>query len=407
MTPRPALLALEDGTVFRGTAFGAVKTITGEACFNTGMTGYQEVLTDPSYHGQIVTMTSPQIGNTGVNDHDDQSKRPWVAGFVVKDPSTIYSSWRAQGSLDEYLTRHGVPGIADIDTRRLTRHLRTAGAMRAALATEDTTPDALVDVAKASPSLVGADLAREVSTTEPYEWTAEHLARRATSGYAAGAEPSPPTAQLLDQLNGARRLRVAAFDYGIKHNILDLLVASGYDVTVLPASATADDVTAGGYEGVFLSNGPGDPEPVTYAIETVGRLLGRVPVFGICLGHQILGLAVGARTFKLPFGHRGSNHPVKQLDQDRVEITCQNHGFAVDPASLDGTPAHLTHVNLNDETVEGLAVPGVAYSVQYHPESGPGPHDSRYLFTQFRTLIETFEPRDIDVPRSKEEITLG
>lgn len=390
----PALLALEDGTVFRGTSFGAHGTVTGEACFNTGLTGYQEVLTDPSYHGQIVAMTAPQIGNTGTNDHDDQSKRPWVAGFVMRDAASAPSSWRADLSLDAYLARHGVPGITEVDTRRLTRHLRTAGAMRSAMSSEVLDPDDLVDLARTSPSLVGRDLALEVSTTDPYPWGPEQLANRSESGFAAGAEHSPATKALIETAGGSS-YRIAAYDFGIKHNILDLLAASGFEVTVVPATTSASDILDA-YEGVFLSNGPGDPEPVTYATGAVAEMLGKIPVFGICLGHQILGLALGAETYKLPFGHRGSNHPVKRIGHDYIEITCQNHGFAVDPASIEGTAAELTHMNLNDETVEGLEVPGIAYSVQYHPESGPGPHDSRYLFAQFRRLIEEFEPREIE-----------
>jgi carbamoyl-phosphate synthase small subunit len=386
-----ARLVLEDGTRFEGLGFGAIKTITGEVCFNTGMSGYQEVLTDPSYHGQIVTMTAPQIGNTGVNEHDEQSRRPWVAGFVTRDLTDAPSSWRATGTLSDYLARHDIPGISDIDTRRLTRHIRDRGAMRGALSTEDLSFDELVDRARTSRDMVGLDLAREVTTAEEYVWTADDLTRRALDGYAAGKEHSPATLALLEPFDGSRR-KIAAFDFGMKQNILDLLVSSGFDVTVVPATTTADRIMDGGFEGVFLSNGPGDPEPVTYAIETVRQLIGRVPVFGICLGHQILGLALGGSTFKLPFGHRGSNHPVKRLDHDRIEITCQNHGFAVDPASLARTPASLSHINLNDETVEGLEVPGVCYSVQYHPESGPGPHDSRYLFTKFHDLIDRFEP---------------
>lgn len=395
-TPRPAVLALEDGTIFRGEGFGATATVTGEACFNTSMTGYQEVLTDPSYHGQIVTMTAPQIGNTGVNAADDQSRRPWVAGFVVRDISRIESSWRAEGALPRYLEGHGVPGIAEIDTRKLTRHLRDKGAMRAALSTERANADDLVDAARSSRSMIGLNLAGEVTTPEPYEWTAEMLAERAVSGFAAGAELAPSTAALFERLERPRR-RIAAIDFGLKRNILDLLVASGFDVTVLPATTTAEKIVEAGYEGVFLSNGPGDPEPVDYGIKTVRGILGRLPVFGICLGHQVLALALGCDTYKLPFGHRGGNHPVRCEGRDRIEITCQNHGFAVDAGSIDRTEARLSHVNLNDGTVEGIEVPGVAYSVQYHPESGPGPHDSRYLFEQFGDLIESFEPSKLEV----------
>jgi carbamoyl-phosphate synthase small subunit len=392
-----ATLALEDGTVFEGVGFGAHGTTTGEVCFNTGLSGYQEVLTDPSYHGQIVAMTAPQIGNTGVNAHDDQSWQPWVAGFVVREESPVASSWRSEGSLDGYLKRHGICGIAEVDTRRLTRHLRDRGAMRGALSTEITKHDELVDVARSSRSMVGADLAREVSTRSTFEWGPGELEQRARSGYAAGSEWSPSTSELLTKNSFAGRFKVAAFDFGIKKNILDLLVSSGCDVTVVPATTSAGEVE-GKYDGVFLSNGPGDPDPVVYGIETTRALLGRVPVFGICLGHQVLGLALGAKTFKLPFGHRGGNHPVRRSDSPRVEITCQNHGFAVDPESVETTPARLTHMNLNDDTVEGLEVPGVCYSVQYHPEAGPGPHDSRYLFERFRKLMSEFEPTEVPLP---------
>ncbi len=390
----PALLALQDGSVWRGRGFGALATAAGEACFNTGMTGYQEVLTDPSYYGQIVTMTAPHIGNTGVNPDDDQSERPFVSGFVVRELSGPHSSWRAQGGLDEYLVRHGVPALSGVDTRSLTRHLRSAGAMRAALSTEVLDASDLVDIARDSPSLIGRDITGDVTTAVPYEWTAADLDHRARCGYASGKEASPATAALLKDWRGPRST-VAAIDFGMKRNILDLLVASGFDVTVMPAHTGAKEILQGGFDGVFLSNGPGDPEPVSAGIATVRSLLGRRPIFGICLGHQILALAAGGATYKLPFGHRGANHPVRRLGCERVEITCQNHGFVVDEASLKGTGARLTHVNLNDHTVEGFEMPGLAYSVQYHPEAGPGPHDSRYLFEQFRTLIARFEPAHV------------
>jgi carbamoyl-phosphate synthase small subunit len=360
----PALLALEDGTVFEGCSFGATGTATGEICFNTSMTGYQEVLTDPSYHGQIVAMTTPHIGNTGVNLEDEQSARPWPTAFVVRELTTIHSSWRANGGLDDYLKTSGVPGMTEVDTRRLVRHLRRAGAMKAAVSDQVLAPDDLIDIAKSAPGLVGRDLASEVTTPRPYSLSCERP-----------------------------RARVAAFDFGIKRKILDLLVAARFEVTVLPATTPHEAVLAGGFDAVFFSNGPGDPEPLEYAVETVKGLVGRLPVLGICLGHQLLGLALGASTYKLPFGHRGGNHPVRRIGHDRVEITCQNHGFAVSAASLAMTPARITHTNLNDGTVEGFAVEDVCFGVQYHPESSPGPHDSRYVFEEFATLIDQFEPR--------------
>ncbi|HEX2049762.1 MAG TPA: glutamine-hydrolyzing carbamoyl-phosphate synthase small subunit [Actinomycetota bacterium] len=373
----PALLALEDGVVLEGRALGAPGTVTGEVCFNTGMTGYEEILTDPSYHGQIVALTAPHVGNTGINGDDAQAARPWVAGLAVRDAAREPSSWRARGTLDDFLSRHGVPGISELDTRRLTRHVRTRGAMRAALSSEVLDPSELVDVARAAPSLVGRDLVREVTTARPYGHGRDDAVRR----------PFGPPVRL-----GVPALRVAAFDFGVKRALLDSLAAEGFDVTVVPASTPAAAILGGGYDGVFLSNGPGDPEPVTYAVDTIAALLGRVPVFGVCLGHQLLALALGARTFKLPFGHRGSNHPVRRVGEARVEITAQNHGFAVDEASLGPTAARLTHVNLNDGTVEGVEVPGVAFSVQFHPEAGPGPHDARGLFAEFRDFVHRFEP---------------
>jgi carbamoyl-phosphate synthase small subunit len=375
----PALLVLEDGSVFRGEAFGAIATATGEVCFNTAMTGYQEVLTDPSYHGQIIAMTSAQIGNTGVNDDDRQSMRIWAAGFVIRSLSEAHSSWRATGTLEGLLGRDGTPGITGVDTRRLTRRIRTAGAMRGAISSEIDDPDQLVDIARAAPSLVGRDLACEVSTSTAYSWTRADFAEgnRSTDGILG------------------RRLSVAAFDFGLKRTILNQLVASGCDVTVVPAGTSADSILARGFDGVVLSNGPGDPEPLEYAVRAVRALLGRIPIFGICLGHQILGLALGGNTFKLPFGHRGANHPVRRANGGQIEITSQNHGFAVDEASLASTPARVTHVNLNDGTVEGLLAPDIAFGVQYHPEAGPGPHDSRYLFREFVELIEKFEPVEV------------
>lgn len=388
MTQATALLALEDGSLFPGVGFGAAAAATGEICFNTSMTGYQEVLTDPSYHGQIVAMTAPHIGNTGVNAADDQSHTPWVAGVVVRELSRVHSSWRAEEPLAGYLERHGVTGISGVDTRRLTRHVRTRGAMRAALCGGPIAPDELVDIARSSPPMVGRDLASEVSTNAPYTLSQSTIDRTGRP-----VTPSPDRA-------ARPRLRVAAFDFGIKRNILHLLEIGACDVTVVPATTSASEILRGGYDGVFLSNGPGDPEPLDYAVKTVRHLLGRVPVFGICLGHQILALSLGGSTFKLPYGHRGGNHPVRRIESGRVEITCQNHGFAVDPASLRKTEGRVTHLNLNDHTVEGLDVPDVCLGVQYHPEAAPGPHDSRYLFDRFRSLMESFEPRRSSEPDS-------
>ena len=385
----PAVLVLEDGMAFSGSGLGADATSVGEVCFNTGMTGYQEVLTDPSYHGQIVAMTAPQMGNTGVNPADEQSARPHVSGFAVRDASVEVSSWRATGSLDRYLEAHGIPGIAGLDTRRLTRHLRSAGALRGALSTQGVAADELVDRARAF-DYHHRDLVAEVSTPAPYVWNRSELEARAAGGYVAGAEPWAATRARLAAHAGRPTIRVAALDLGIKTNSLDLLSAVGCTVTVWPASTPASQILEGGFDALFLSNGPGNPESVGYAVTTVRALLGRVPIFGICLGHQILALALGARTYKLAFGHRGSNHPVRRAGSDRIEITCQNHGFAVDAESLAATGARLTHINLNDHTVEGLEADRSAFGVQYHPEAGPGPHDSRYLFERLRRLVESF-----------------
>jgi carbamoyl-phosphate synthase small subunit len=377
-----AILALEDGTWYSGVSAGAAGETSGEVVFNTSMTGYQEVLTDPSYAGQIVTMTSPQIGNYGIAAGDHESGGPRVAGFVVRDLSPIASNWRSQSTLRDYLTRHGIVAIGDIDTRALTRKLRSAGVMRGVIATGAALdPDELVAKARAIPLMEGADLVKDVTTDVAFDFvpTLADTVAEATFG--------------VSPLRRARRqLRVAAYDFGIKTNILRRLAAHGCDVRVFPASAPPADLLAFDPDGIFLSNGPGDPAAVTYAIDNVRSLVDTAdrPIFGICLGHQLLGLALGAETYKLKFGHRGANHPVKQLDSSKVEITSQNHGFAVDPDSL---PAHarVTHLNLYDGTVEGLRhVDKPIYSVQYHPEASPGPHDADYLFTQF---IEEMEKR--------------
>jgi carbamoyl-phosphate synthase small subunit len=358
------MLALEDGRTFVGRSFGKAGETSGEVVFNTALTGYQEVLTDPSYAGQIVTMTYPHIGNYGVNREDVESARPQVAGFAVREVSLVPSSWRAAGELHRYLAEAGVVGISEIDTRALTRHLRTHGAMRGVISSDCLDADALVARARASRSMVGLDLAQEVTCARPY-----HVER---------AETAAPC------------FRVVAYDFGVKGNILRMLAASGCDVTVVPARTNVEAAMAFRPDGVFLSNGPGDPEPCVYAIEAARGFIARgIPIFGICLGHQILGLACGGRTFKLKFGHRGANHPVKNLATGQVEITSQNHGFAVEPALFDQAEYELTHVNLNDGTVEGFRHrERPVMSVQYHPEASPGPHDSHYLFRDFIALME-------------------
>jgi carbamoyl-phosphate synthase small subunit len=368
-----AKLALSDGTIFTGTAFGAPTEMTGEVVFNTAMTGYQEVLTDPSYAGQIVVMTYPHIGNYGVNEQDVESRQPWVAGFVVRERARRPSNYRSEGDLDGYLKEHGIPGIEGIDTRALVRRVRIHGAMPAVLSALDLDDASLRKKAQAVPDMAGRDLVRRVSCEEPYAW--DHGEPRE---FATTAERPGPVH------------RVAAIDCGIKRNILRLLWDAGFEVRVFPADTPADEILAWEPDGVFLSNGPGDPEPVTYVADTVRALLPeRIPTFGICLGNQILALACGAKTYKLKFGHRGGNQPVKDLATGKVEITSQNHGFAVDGDSLEAAGLELTHVNLNDETVEGFRHRELpAFAVQYHPEAAPGPHDSRYLFARFRALIE-------------------
>jgi carbamoyl-phosphate synthase small subunit len=371
--PTPAKLALEDGTVFAGTSIGADGEVDGEVCFNTSMTGYQEILTDPSYRGQIVTMTYPQIGNYGVNAEDVESWRPQLAGFVVREHSRTQSNFRSEQSLGQYLKQWGVVAIESIDTRALVRRLRSGGAMKGILSTVDLDDSSLVAKAKASPGLVGRDLVREVLPDHPRDWQEPlsewtHLAGSKEQGAGSNDDSAP---------------HVVALDFGMKLNIPRYLYDMGCRVTILPGTASAADVLAQQPDGVFLSNGPGDPEPLDYAIATIRDLLGKKPIFGICLGHQLLGLACGAKTFKLKFGHRGANHPVQNLQTGTVEITSQNHGFAVEEESLPSF-LEITHRSLNDRTIEGLdhrEVP--AFSVQYHPEASAGPHDSHYLFRRF------------------------
>jgi carbamoyl-phosphate synthase small subunit len=373
-----AILALEDGTWFQGVSAGAPGHTEGEVVFNTSMSGYQEILTDPSYAGQIVTMTAPQIGNYGVAETDVESGKPQVAGFIMRDPSPVSSNWRSQGTLRDYLTKNHIVAIGDIDTRALTRKLRSGGVMRGIIATGTVDPAALVEKARLIPHMEGSDLVKDVTCKEAYDFKTSLADAVDEASYGV-----PP-------LRRARKtLRVAAYDYGIKTNILRRLAAHGCDVRVFPASTPAAEVLAWKPDGIFLSNGPGDPAAVTYAIDNIKEISqADVPTFGICLGHQLMGLALGAKTYKLKFGHRGGNHPVKQLASGAIEITSQNHGFSVDPESLPAD-VKVTHLNLYDGTIEGLRHTGKPmFSVQYHPEASPGPHDADYLFQEFLDEME-------------------
>ena len=375
-----ATLALEDGRIFAGEGYGAPGEALGEVVFNTSLTGYQEIATDPSYAGQIVVMTNPQIGNYGTNEADNEAAKPYIEGLIVREFSPVSSNWRSERVTDEYMERFKVPVLADIDTRALVRHLRTHGVMRGCLSTLDSNPQSLVAKARSIPRMDGTDLARVVSTPSAYAFAPE-------DALAETGNPLLPAAAANGPL-----LHVVAYDFGIKRNILRMLTREGCRVTVVPAQTAADQVLDLKPDGVFLSNGPGDPEPVTYAVQAIRQIMGRVPIFGICLGHQLTGLALGGKTYKLKFGHHGGNHPVKNLLTGKVEITAHNHNFAVDPDSIRISDVELTHVDLNDNTVEGLRHRSLPlFSVQYHPEAAPGPHDSQYLFHDFRRMMDEWK----------------
>jgi carbamoyl-phosphate synthase small subunit len=379
-----ATLALEDGRIFLGQAYGARAECQGEVVFNTSLTGYQEIATDPSYAGQIVVLTNPQIGNYGTNLADNEAAKPFIEGLIVREFSAISSNWRSEQVTDEYMERYSVPVLAEIDTRALVRHLRTHGVMRGVISTDVSNPDALIQRAKSIRKMDGTDLAKVVSTKSVYHFDANDSRNQTGDPFLPGG--------LAQEDNERKLLNVVAYDFGMKQNILRMLTREGCLVTVVPAETTADDVLALKPDGVFLSNGPGDPEPVDYAVKAIRNMMGRVPVFGICLGHQLCGLALGGRTYKLKFGHHGGNHPVRNNLTGKVEITAHNHNFAVDPDSINANDVELTHVDLNDQTLEGLRHKTLPlFSVQYHPEAAPGPHDSHYLFRDFRTMMEQWK----------------